>query len=118
MKRSTHFMMHGPRIDRSLFQRGTQWVLGGLLGILVAAALATSGQATVVTSGNTSPGPSGTQADPWNTGLLIVGNSASGTLDISNGGQVNSGSGIAAVSNGVTGDIPINDGGSLWGLSG
>jgi T5SS/PEP-CTERM-associated repeat protein len=82
--------------------------------LLLAGVLASSGRATVITSGDVLPGAPGSQSDPWNIGLLTVGLSGAGTLDITNGGVVNCTTGYLGFNNGAHGTVDVLGVGSLW----
>ena len=64
--------------------------------------------ATIVATGDISPGPDGTQSDPWNTGLLAIGISAPGSLLIDNGSRVNSTTAYLALGNNSTASLTMH----------
>ena len=56
--------------------------------------------AAIITNGDVSPGPIGTQPDPWNAGLLAVGISGNGSLIVNNGSVLNTTTSFVALNNG------------------
>ena len=71
--------------------------------------------ATVFTTGDVDPGWPGTQPDPWEVGgLLHVGRSNDGTLNVTVGGLVSNTSSNIGLSPGSTGEVTVKGSGSQW----
>jgi T5SS/PEP-CTERM-associated repeat protein len=74
--------------------------------------------ATIVVTGDISPGPPGTQSDPWNAGLLAIGISAPGSLLIDNGSRVNSTTAYLALGGDSTASLTMHGESTLWNNTG
>ena len=91
--------------------------------VMVLVAWGTPARATVITIGNIDPAGSGgvgpsnivTRQDPWIvSGNLIVADTASGTLNVTDGGVVNNTVGSIGAESGATGVATINGANSQW----
>lgn len=75
-------------------------------------------RAAINVSGNHTPTYNGTD-DPWNVGGdLTVGNTALGTMEITDGSRVNSSAGTLGTTSGTTGEATVTGIGSFWNMSG
>lgn len=70
--------------------------------------------AAIITNGNVSPGPIGTQPDPWNAGLLAVGISGNGSLIVNNGSVLNTTTSFVALNNGSAASFLFSGPGTTW----
>lgn len=85
------------------------WVL------LVASGTSVPAVAAISTTGNVLPVYPGASPDPWNVGSeLIVGDSATGTLQINGGSVVLSSGGTAGFDPSIVGSIVVSGAGSTW----
>lgn len=113
-----------PMIGGSSFVNASGKLLGTALGALLSSTtlsvlVSHPVHAQQVIEGGASEtvigGGGGTQPDPWNIGAaLTVGQVGSGTLTITNGGDV--GSDVGRIGNGGTGTVTVDDLGSTWDL--
>ena len=86
-----------------------------LAALAVLSVTAGPAQASVITTGDVDPGGAGTQPDPWAVGgTLKVGDSGSGTLNVTNGGVVSNTSGYLGYYSGSTGEATVTGSGSQW----
>ena len=90
-----------------------------IAGLVVLSVTAGPAQASVITTGDVDPGGAGTQPDPWAVGgILRVGSTADGTLNVEAGGVVSNTNGNIAAYSGSTGEATITGSGSQWTNSG
>lgn len=82
--------------------------------LLLGWAFATPTSAAIITSGDVSPGPVGTQPNPWSPGLLAVGINNSGSLTVTNGSVVNTTSSYIALNTGSTASFLFSGPGTRW----
>ena len=102
--------MYPPK--RYLLQTVSRLLSTGIL-VLIAGASVCSATLVVTTGNNSIPNFNG--PGPLNTSGLKIGNTADGTLDVSDGGQVvNTGLSQLGVATGATGTATITGAGSLW----
>jgi outer membrane autotransporter protein len=89
--------------------------------VALAASMDTASAQATIDSGTTVTVP-GTQASPWNVGgLLAVGDTGSGTLNIGDGvnaGVVTSSAAVLGIASTATGVVNISGAGSLWDIGG
>ena len=94
-------------------------LVGEVLLMPVVGPLTAAARASVITTGDVNPGPSGTQPDAWILGgNLCVAEESNGTLNISDGGVVNDSSAVIGDAPGATGVAMVTGSGSQWNNSG
>ncbi len=109
------FLARGRRCRYSARLRAVLLSATALAGSLVTAGPAQADETidgadeTVVGSGG------GTQASPWDTsGSLIVGDAGTGTLTVSDGGEVTDTTGMVGATSTGNGSVTVTDAGSKW----
>ena len=109
------FLARGRRCRHSARLRAVLLSATALAGSLVTAGPAQADEIidgadeTVVGSGG------GTQASPWDTsGNLIVGDAGTGTLTVSDGGEVTDTTGMVGATSTGNGSVTVTDAGSKW----